>query len=596
MGRPVSNESKRATEGPVVGMGRCPETLNPLDTTSAYADTILDAVYTQGVRHHPETNEVVPWGFADWALEPDNAGTDEPTITATLRDDLTWSDTGDPVTASDVAFTVEYVTDHELRGLIPALTFQSIEEIRTDGEYTVEYYLDAQDSRWPAILGAPILPEHRWSDVSDPESYDPVGHGGPVGSGPFAVAEVDWDEYVLLERRDDDAIPWNGLEHVDWLDEDGPFVDELLFVGLEGEGAREDAAFAGDIDQTWGPIEVDAAKKAADAEGVKLFEADDDGWGHVSFNTRRVPLDDVAFRQLLVKLMDHEAVANDFYDGYADPGSYVTPVAYEEWRPPEPWEVDEYEGMTVPSLSFPGDAGPFELDEAAIDRAREFLRTHPDAEHEYTFEEAVTDLTDAPDGTELYVDGKPLPEAHTDGRGTAGIGPLQFSMNPPGDDPSPRERAHRTWVETLRRVGVPVEFSFESWREQTQNVDVEQDFDMYERGWDGIDPSNNHFTNLFSGENANLSGEPDGKRYLNAMGYTGADDLIERQRRTMDTEHRKSLVKRLLVTIWYDAPSLVQEYIEALFIVNEEYEGHVSTTGGINNPYTWLNVRKRDDR
>lgn len=581
--------------GPVVGMGRCPETLNPFVTTSAYADTILDAIYTQGIRYHPATNEIVPWGFTDWTLNPDNVDTSDPTITATLRDDLTWSDTNEPVTAHDVKFTVEYVTDHGLRGLVPALKFQSISDVRIDGTDTVEFYLDAEDSRWPSILATPILPAHRWSEVSDPESYDPVERGGPVGSGPFAVSEIDWDEYVLLERRDDGAIPWNELDHVDWLDEDGPFIDELLFVGLEGEGARESAAFAGDIDQTWGPIEVDAAERAKRTDGVKLFEAGDDGWGHISFNTRRVPLDDVAFRQLLVKLMDREAVANDFYDGYAEPGSYVTPVVYEEWRPPEPWEIDEFDGVEIPSLSFPGDGGPFELDETAVERAREFLLTHADATHEYSFETAVTDITDAPDGKELYVDGTPLPEAHTDGRGTEGIGPLQFSMNPPGDDPSPRERAHTMWVQALRRVGIPVEFSYESWREQTRKVDVEQDFDMYERGWDGIDPDNNHFTNLFSSENANLSGEPDGQRYLNAMGYTGADDLIERQRRVMDTEQRKSLVKRLLVTIWYDSPTLVQEYIKSLFIVNDEYDGHVSTTGGINNKYTWLNVRRRDD-
>jgi peptide/nickel transport system substrate-binding protein len=587
-------ELERVTR-PVVGMGRCPSTLNPFATASAYARTIIDVVYTPGVRFHPETNEIVAWGFTDWTVHPENAGSSDPTIVATLREDLTWSDTGEPVTAADVKFTIEYVTEHELRGLISELDFRSIGDVRTDGEQTVEFYLDTADCRWPSILGTPILPAHRWSGVSDPESYDPVAEGGPVGSGPFVIGDVQWDDYVLLECRDDEAIPWNDLARLDWLDEDGPFVDELLFVGLEGEGTREEAALAGDIDQTWGPIEVDAARTAEESTRVKLFESDDDGWGHISFNTCRVPLDDVAFRQFSVKLMDHEAVAEDFYDGYAIPGSYVTPVAYEEWRPPEPWEIDEFEGIEVPSLSFPGNGGPFELDEAAIELARTFLRDHPDAVHEYTFEEAVTELGSAPDGKELYVDGVPLPEAHTDGHGANGIGPLRLSMNPPGDDPSPRERAHKTWVQTLRRVGVPVEFSFESWQEQTQRVDIEQDFDMYERGWDRIDPNNDHFTTLFSSENANLSGEPDGQRYLNAMGYTGADDLIERQRQVMDNDRRKPIVKRLLVRIWYDSPTLVQEYIKNLFIVNSEYSGHVSTTGGINNVYTWLNVRKEGD-
>lgn len=584
----------RPVAGPVVGMGRCPETLNPFATTSAYAHTVLDAVYTRGVRFHPETNDVVPWGFADWTLHPERVGTGEPSITATLREGLTWSDTGDAVTAADVAFTAEYVMDHEVRGLVSEVWFRSVETVRAADERTVEYVQHEPDGRWPAVLRVPILPAHRWSRVSDPASRDPVAAGGPVGSGPFVVAEVAWDDHVLLERRPREAIPWNDLPYVDWLDGDGPFVDELLFVELEGEGTREEAALAGDIDQTWGPINVAAAERARAADGVRLFESEDDGWGHVSFNTRRVPLDDVAFRQLLVKLMDHEAVAaaGEFYDGYAAPGSYATPKAYDAWRPPEPAAIDEYDGVEVPTLPFPGDGGPFELDGAAVERARSFLLDHPDAAHEYAFGEAVTDCTDAPDGKELYVDGRPLPAAHADGRGGDGLGPLQFSMNPPGDDPGPRERAHDRWVGALRRVGVPVEFSHESWEEQTRKVDVEADFDMYERGWDGIDPINDHYTTLFHSENARPPGESDGGRYLNAMGYDGADDLIERQRREMDEDRRRELVRRLLVRIWHDAPTLVQEYIRNLFIVNRAYEGHVSTTGGINNLYTWLNVRE----
>lgn len=582
---------------PVVGMAGPPRSLNPFEASNAYAATMIEAVYSQGVVTHPSKDEVIPWAFESWDLKPENAGTGDPTIVARLRDDLTWNDGGGAVTAADVAFTINYAKEHETSGFVAASDFASVEEVTVDrpGGQTVNYFLSEPDCAWATkLLGNQIVPKHVWENVSDPAQRTPLSEGGPVGSGPFRVTDhrhATHEEFELT-RRDRDAIPWNELEYTDWLREGGPFVDGLVVRIYEQNDAREAALLNGKIDQPFGPIEIDAAERAREEEHLELRTINDDGWGHISFNTRRVPFDDVAFRQFLVKLMDHTAVVEDFYHGIgALKGTYVTPAAYEDWRPPEPTETDEYEGIPVPNLTFPGNSGEFTLDDAHVREAWNFLLNHEEAVHNYSLGSAVTDLTDSPDEQELYVDGEPFVEAHTDNAGSPGQGPVRVSRNPPDDEPTPRVEAVSGWINALARVGVPVESDYQTWAEQSENVYREQTFDAYERGWDGISANNDHLTQLFSSAGARLDDDPGGRRYRNTMGYTGADELITEQQAMMDPQGRKPIVKRVLAQIWHDAPTLVQEYIKNLQPVTTAYTGRVQTVGGVNNKQTWLNVR-----
>ncbi len=578
---------------PVLGMAGKPESLNPLHTSSAYSATIMNAIYTHGTALHPDQDEVVPWGFRDWELYPENAGTSDPTVVVELRDDLTWSD-GRPVTAEDVQFTVEYTKEQQASGILADSDFGSVEDVTVDSDSgtTVSYFFERKDCAWATrTLGAEILPKHKWRNVSDYRSHRPLEYGGPVGSGPFVVEEYGDDEF-LLRRRDEEFIPWNRLDYTEWLDEDGPFIDGLRIRIFETNDEREEALLNGDIDQPFGPIEIDIAANSRDIGHLELMTIDDDGWGHISFNNRRTPLDDCVFRQFLVMLMDHTAIVEDYYQEFgARKGTYVTPAAYEDWRPPEPTEIDEYEGIPIPSLEFPGNRGEFTLDDDHVERAWEFLLDHEDAKHDYSLGEAVTDLTGAPGGKEIYVNGRPLTEAHTDNEGNDGHGPFDMSRNPPDDEPTPRVNAVSGWIDALQRVGIPIEPNYQTWAEQSRQVYITQEFDMYERGWDGITANNDHYTTLFSSAGANFGENEEERRYRNTMGYMGADELIQEQRRMMNPERRKPVVKRVLAQIWYDAPTLVQEYIKNLQPVTTRFTGRVQTVGGVNNKQSWLNMR-----
>ncbi len=101
-------------------------------------------------------------------------------ITFTLRDGLKWSD-GEAFTADDVIFTYDYIKQ------FPALDFISISQqlasVEKVDERTVRFNLNEPNSLIAnTIVGMPIVPEHIWSEVTDPVTF---ANENPVGSGPM---------------------------------------------------------------------------------------------------------------------------------------------------------------------------------------------------------------------------------------------------------------------------------------------------------------------------------------------------------------------------------------------------------------------------
>lgn len=570
-------------------MSSSPDNLSPVGLSSAYELEILENIYSYGTTFHPETHEFKPWGFKDWKLSPENVGTGEPTLVGELRDDLTFSD-GKAVTAEDIKFTLEYATEQGVTGMVAASHFDAVEEVTVDSPNgtTVSYFFSEKDSGWFSnVLGSIILPKHIWKNVSDYSTYTPrKTKEGVVGSGPMTVKDFNWENWIELETRPTEEIPLPSADYVDWIHEDGPFIDGLRFELFGSSSAMQQSVLNGDVTVTRGSFQVDRAVEATKKDFLDVKESPSDGWYHHSYNTRRVPLDDPAFRQLLVLLNDKKWIIEKLHKGIgAVKGSYATLPVYDEWRPPEPEEIEEYEGIPVADLSFPGNRGSFELAEAGIQKAREFLQTHPRAKHDYSFGKAVSDHSNAPDGKELYVNGKPLTEAHTDNDGKQSQGPIGMNHDSPDKDPNEAQIAQR-WLGALQRVGVPAK----------PNVGGEyglfkEDFDVSAFGWTRTTPNNDHFRQRFGRWGADVESETETIMF-NLMGYTGADSLIEKQSTMFEADARKEVVKKVLAQIWADAPCDIVSHAQVLQPVNSEFTGWINTLGGVSNPHSWMNVRK----
>lgn len=568
-------QNKRLT----VGLVSSPDALNPLTATTEHSFTILNGIYGLGGVRHPETGALDPWLFESWDLDASAVGTDRPTVVAELRDGIRFTD-GEPLTAEDIVFTVEYSRDRTMAGAHGTRQYDAVERVTTpdpDGHRVAFHFSRASNSWRRGVLGYPVLPKHVWTDVEDPSEYDPADSGTPVGAGHLRLVEYTEGERYRLALREQATI-WT--EAVEWLDSDGPFVDEIEFVVYRSQTALERAIRRGDCDVSRDPVTPDAANRAR-RDGRRVVRTSDTGWDHFSFNTRRPPLDDPAFRQLLVMLFDREFAVSEVYPDGTDPGSYVTPSAYSSWRPPEPWALDQYEGKAVPSLTFPGE--DWQLDPESAGTAREFLRTHERAQYEYQFEEQ-SQPSGAHDDALLTVDGRSLP-ALTDGA-------MTVTVRPPSEDPL-RYRLAGHWVTAMEAVGIPTQVQVRPLESLTEQVFQREAFDIFGAGWRNVAAENDHYQRMFSSKGADLDGNSD-DFHPNPMGYTGADDLIDRQASIFDPERRRQLVKRLLVEIWRDAPTLVAGYRCRAYPISDRFDGYVHALGGVARPVSWLSVRKND--
>lgn len=615
-GRTETGSTRTADSGtvqnarPTIGMAVAPDTLNPLQAGSVYSFYIIDRVMLYGTTVHPKTLEFKPWAITDWTLNPDNVGSDSPTLAGvTLRDDLTFHD-GEQVTADDLVFTINYFKEQQPTGSLTAAAHQKVSNVEKQNDLTVDIYMSEKDQRWfTNILGFPILPQHIWSEVDDFTQYSPrQAEEGLVGAGAFRLRDFNWQNWYELDIVEDFTIPQ--ADYADWFDDGAPFVDGIRFEVFGSQNALEQAVLNGDVTTGFiaGGFTVNTAVQAEQSDNLTVNQSSESGYNHISYNVRRVPFDDVAFRQFLNKAFDKQwVVAEPYNDIGAVAGDYTVIPALERWRPPGPSDLAQQgsyasedissdlldseqvqSAQSFPDLSFPGEPGTFDMTEEGINTIRTFLTEHPNATHDYSFGEAQTDITTAPDGQELYVDGSPLAQAHTNNAGEGGQGPLVFSFQPPQEDLY-QARYGQQFTGMLKKVGVPVEPKVKTINAQIPTIYVQEDFDMFAMGW-GLGVNATHFSSLYSSEGADLEGDSD-TQLFNSMGYTGADPLIAEDRSLMDFGERAPVVRQICAEIYRDAPTNITDVAQLLEPTNNQWTGWTSGLGTTIDQDSFLNIR-----
>lgn len=111
------------------------------------------------------------------------------TWTVTIRDDVKFTD-GEPLTASDVAFTYNTVKETS-----SVNDFTMLKEAVAIDDTTVEFHMEKEYSIWPytmAVVG--IVPEH---------AYGPDYGSSPIGSGRYIMKQWDKGQQIIFEANPD---------------------------------------------------------------------------------------------------------------------------------------------------------------------------------------------------------------------------------------------------------------------------------------------------------------------------------------------------------------------------------------------------------
>ena len=293
------------------------DNLNPFAGFNIPSYEVYHLNYDLLVGYAPN-GDVRPEIADSWTVSDDGL-----TWTFKIHPGITWQD-GEPLTASDVAFTYNYIIDNELSAFSTYAT--NIEKAVALDDATVEFQLSKPKANM-LRLWIPILPEHVWSAVPG-KSADTYQSKPPlIGSGPFQAVEEKKGSYVRLVANKD---YWRGA----------PKIDEVIIEIYQNQDTMTMDIKSGAIDVA---LDVPVAQFNAlkNEPGIKTTAADKKYFVELAMNVYdnansqgNPVLRDLKFRQAISWAVDKQKIVDTCMGGYAEVGqSILIPSTDGAWTP-----------------------------------------------------------------------------------------------------------------------------------------------------------------------------------------------------------------------------------------------------------------------
>jgi peptide/nickel transport system substrate-binding protein len=307
-----------------VGWTTDPDNLNPFVGVEQSSYELFHVSYDFLTDYADQYLETAPGLAQSWTHSADGL-----TWTFKIRSGVKWSD-GEPLTASDVAFSYNYQKKQELQAFLSAL--DGIDEVTAPDASTVVIRCSRPKAD-VLSMWVPIIPEHIWSRFKTADDAKAYLNKPPiVGSGPFRV--VEWQKGKFIRCVANKGY-WGGA----------PKVDEVIFQVYKNQDTMAQDLKLGVIDLA---INIPPAqiKALASVEGVEAQACAQKAFDYLSFNCYKGPslgnpvLRDPAFRQALNWGIDKAKMAELAYQGYADPATslfekdFYDPDLDWHWQPP----------------------------------------------------------------------------------------------------------------------------------------------------------------------------------------------------------------------------------------------------------------------
>lgn len=275
------------------------------------------------------SGETIPWLATQWSLSDDGL-----TWTFSLRDGVRWQD-GEPLTAEDVAFSLEYY----LTNPGTAWFMSQVDEIESAtavsySEVAIKLARPFAPFLQTTAESLLIFPQHIWKDVADPRAY--VEPEAFIGSGAYQLVEYSQEEGTyLFEANPDFFLGAPYVQRIEFV----PTSDKILAVSSGDVDAFD--MFGGVTEEMLAPFRQ-APFEIGGAPGE---------WGlFLYFNLEwETPLQDVRVRQAIAHAVDRQAMVERVLLGFGDPGStgFLPPANpfYNPDVPDYPFDLETAEAL-----------------------------------------------------------------------------------------------------------------------------------------------------------------------------------------------------------------------------------------------------------
>jgi peptide/nickel transport system substrate-binding protein len=238
-----------------------------------------------------------------------------------LRDGVTWHD-GTPFTAQDVVFTFELYRDGPPnRWTHHASQTPDMRRVEALDDRTVQITCAQPCPTLAEITLAdlPILPEHVWSKVEDPATYD----GSAIGTGPYRVLRrVPGERYELSAN--------------DGYFAGRPVADKLILSIIPESSSAFLALRSGQVDAVSSPIPPQLVERFDADREVDVVMATPFSDAELVFNMGRAPFDSAPLRRAVMLAIDKDALLETVLLGRGISGSEGWPHPRSPWTGENP--------------------------------------------------------------------------------------------------------------------------------------------------------------------------------------------------------------------------------------------------------------------
>ena len=273
-----------------------------------------------------DISSLVYSGLLKWSngkLVPDLAKSykvsdDGLTYSFILRDDVHFQD-GTPLTADDVAFTIQKIQDTVLKS--PRKLDWANVTVQVVAPTEIHFVLKQAYSPFLTNATIGILPKHIWNTVNDDQFIFSQYNIEPVGSGPYKIDSV---------KTDSASIP-TSYKLSTWSNyyDKVPYLSTISFTFFGDEDKALSAIDNGTIDSLATVGATEAAKLATDkAASYTVLQSPLPRIFGVFFNQNQAPvLADKVVRMALDMSVDRKSIVDKVLSGYGMPTDEPLPSA-----------------------------------------------------------------------------------------------------------------------------------------------------------------------------------------------------------------------------------------------------------------------------
>lgn len=301
-----------------------------LDPTHYFSTSNIQmgyAVHDNLVNRGPDL-QAIPWLATSW-----EANADASAWVFDLRTDVEFHD-GSKFGAEDVIYSM---TRHFREGSeAPSKAFMSqIASIDKLAEHQVRFNLQAPNADFPMILSDTRV------QVTKAGLEDFTGT--PPGTGPFKVVEFTPGSRYVFARNDN------------YWGDDGPYVDELEFVGIADSTARINALIAGDINVLL-QLDQKATRLIENSGSSYVLNAPSGAYLNLAMMMDREPTNNPDFRLAIKHAIDREGIRDNILKGLGTVGND---------HPISPF--DPYYNTDIPQRVYDPDKANFHIKKAGLE-------------------------------------------------------------------------------------------------------------------------------------------------------------------------------------------------------------------------------------